>query len=123
MGILQGLLVGLEIPGHAIEAPAEIGELVAAGNGDAMGEIAFGEFGRAVQKFGERGAQAAQQEHHKRKRGENGERRMDLAHALEPAQEAGGVGIDPDHFGGLVGDTNLDKLVEFLVDTPFEEID
>src|SRR3990172_2931470 len=48
---------------------------------------------------------------------------MDLAYPLEPAQELGGVGIDPDHFGDLVGDTDLDQLVELLIDTPLEEID
>ena len=48
---------------------------------------------------------------------------MDLADALEPAQEPGSVGIDPEHFGGLVGDGDLDQLVELLVDAAFEQFD
>ena len=79
-------------------------------------------FERAAQELGERSAQAAQQQDHERKSGENGERRMDLAHALEPAQELGRVGIDPDDLGGLVGNADLDQLVELLVDAAFEQI-
>ena len=54
MRVLQGLLVGLEVPSHAIEALAEIGELVAAGDGDAMREIAFGELAGAAHELGKR---------------------------------------------------------------------
>ena len=42
MGVFQRLLMRLEIAGHAVEALAEIGELVPAGDGDAMGQVAFG---------------------------------------------------------------------------------
>ena len=48
---------------------------------------------------------------------------MDLADALEPAQELGGVGIDPDDLGGLVGHADFDQLVELLVDAALEQID
>ena len=65
----------------------------------------------------------AQQQHHQRERGEDGQRGMDLADALEPAQELRRVGIDPDHLGGLVGDADLDQLVELLVDAALEQID
>ena len=54
---------------------------------------------------------------------EHGERGVDLADALEPAQQLCGVGVDPDHLGGLVGHADLDQLVELLVDAAFEEID
>ena len=64
-----------------------------------------------------------QQEADQRERGEDGERGMDLADALEPAQELRRVGVDPDHFGGLVGDADLDQLVQLLVDAAFEQID
>ena len=47
---------------------------------------------------------------------------MDLADALEPAQELRGVGIDPDDLGGFVGHADLDQLVELLVDAALEQI-
>src|SRR5262245_58364244 len=59
MGVLHGGSMRLEVRRHAVEALAEIGELVATGDGDAMGEIALGEFRCAAQKLGERSAQAA----------------------------------------------------------------
>src|SRR5262245_62882692 len=43
MGVLQRGAMRLEVGRHAVEALSEIGELVAAGNGDAIGEIALGE--------------------------------------------------------------------------------
>ena len=55
-----------------------------------------------------------------REGGEDGERRMDLADTFEPAQELRRVSIDPDHFGSLVGNGDLDQLVELLVDAAFE---
>ena len=48
---------------------------------------------------------------------------MDLADALEPAQELCRVGVDPDHFGGLVGDADLDQFVQLLIDAALEQID
>ena len=48
---------------------------------------------------------------------------MDLADAFEPAQELCRVGVDPDHFGGLVGDAHLDQFVQLLIDAAFEQID
>jgi len=60
VSVLQGFLVGLQIARHAVEAPAEIGELVAAGDGDTIGEIAFGKLGCSAQELGERRAQSPQ---------------------------------------------------------------
>src|SRR5262245_26943163 len=77
MGVLRSGSMRLKVGRHAIEALAEIGELVAAGDGDAMGEIALCELRCAAQKLGERSAQAAQQQDRERECGENGERRMD----------------------------------------------
>ena len=48
---------------------------------------------------------------------------MDLADALEPAQQPRRVGVDPDHLGGLVGDRDLDQLVELLVDATLQKGD
>ena len=48
---------------------------------------------------------------------------MDLADALEPAQQLGRVGIDPDDLGGLVGDGDLDQLVELLIDAALQQRD
>ena len=48
---------------------------------------------------------------------------MDLADAFEPAQELRRVGVDPNHFGGLVGDAHLDQFVQLLIDATFEQID
>ena len=121
-GVLQCGLMRLEIARHAIEASAEIGELVAARDGDAMGKIALGELRRAAQELGEGRAQAAQQQHYERERGENGERGMNLTDALEPAQELSRVGIDPDDLGCLVGQADFDQLVQLLVDAASEEI-
>jgi hypothetical protein len=110
-------------PGVAREScRAEISELVAARDGDAMREIALGELRRAAQELGEGGAQAAQQQHHERECGENGERGMNLTDALEPAQEPRRVGIDSDDLGCLVGEAHLDQLVQLLVDAASEEI-
>src|SRR4029434_2681454 len=53
MGVLQSGSIRLKVGRHAVEAPAEIGELVAAGDGDAMGEIALGELGGPAQQLGE----------------------------------------------------------------------
>src|SRR5262245_30257103 len=122
MGVLQGGSMRLEVGRHAVEALAEIGELVAAGDGDAMGEIAVGEFRCAAQKLGERSAQAAQQQDRERKCGDNSERGMDLAYALEPTQELGRVGVDPDDLGGLVGETDIDQPVQLLIDAASEQI-
>src|SRR5262245_8395341 len=47
---------------------------------------------------------------------------MDLAYALEPAQELGRVGVDPDDLGGLVGEADIDQPVQLLVDPASEEI-
>ncbi len=88
-----------------------------------MGQIAFGELAGAAQQLGKRRAQAAQQQHHQRQRGEYRQHGMDLADAFEPAQQPRRVGIDPDHFGGLVGHADLDQLVELLVDAALEQID
>ena len=85
MRVLQCLLVGLQIPRHAIEALAEIGELVAAGDDDAMGEIALGQLAGAAHELCKRRPQALQQEADQRERREDGQRGMDLADALEPA--------------------------------------
>ncbi len=124
MGVLQGLLVGLQVSRHAIEALAEIGELVAAGDGDAMGEVALGELAGAAHELGKRRrASRCNRRQHQRERGEDGERGMDLADALEPAQELCRVGVDPDHLGGLVGDADLDQLVQLLIDAAFEQVD
>ena len=60
MGILQRLLVTLQIFGHAIETLTEIGELIAPGDRDTVGKVAFGELAGAAQQLGERRAQAAQ---------------------------------------------------------------
>ena len=85
MRVLQGLLVGLEVSSHAIEALAEIGELVAARDGDAMREIALGELAGAAHELGKRRPQALQQQADQRKCRDDGERGMDLADALELA--------------------------------------
>ena len=63
----------------------EIGELVVAGDGDAVGEVALGELGGAAQELGKRGAQAPQEEDDEPKRGQDGERGVDLANLLEPS--------------------------------------
>ena len=48
VGVLEGLLLALQILRHVIEAVAEIGEFVVAGDGDAISEVTLGEFGRAA---------------------------------------------------------------------------
>jgi len=96
VGALQRLLVRLEVVGHAIEALAEIGELIAPGNGDAMREIALGKHARAAQQLGERGAEPLQEQHHQRERDQNGEDRVNLTDPLKPAQQPRGIGIDPE---------------------------
>ncbi len=48
MRVLQRLLMRLQVGRHAIEALAEMGELVAPGNVDAVGEIALGQGPRAA---------------------------------------------------------------------------
>ena len=83
--IFQRLLMRLEVVGHAVEALAEIGELVAAGNGDAVRQIAFGKRAGAAQELGERRAEPLQEQHHQPERQQNGEDRMDLTDLLEPA--------------------------------------
>ena len=123
VGVLERLLVTLQILSHAIEALAEIGELVVAGDGDTVGEVALGELGGAAQKLGKRRAQTPQEEDHEAQRGEDGERGVNLANPLEPAQERRGVGIDPDDLGGLVGNGDLDQLVELLVNSALEQVD
>ena len=121
VGALQRLLVRLEVVGHAIEALAEIGELVAPGNGDAMREIALGKHARAAQQLGERGAEPLKEQHHQRERDQDGKGRMNLTDPLKPAQQPRGIGIDPDDLGGLVGDRDLDQLVQLLVDAALEQ--
>src|SRR6188508_2470323 len=88
-----------------------------------MREIALGKLARAPQQLGQRCAQTSQQKHDERERGENGERGVNLADALEPAKELRCVGVDAEHLGGLVGDANLNELVKLLIDAAFEEID
>ena len=123
VGVLERLLVTLQVLSHAIEASAEIGELVMTGDGDTVGEVTLGELGGAAQELGKRRAQTPQQEDHEAQRGEDGERGVNLANPLESAQERRGVGIDPDDLGGFVGNGDLDQLVELLVDAALEQVD
>ena len=46
---------------------------------------------------------------------------MDLADLLEPAQKLRRIGIDPDDLSGLVGDGDLDELVQLLVDAALQQ--
>ena len=46
---------------------------------------------------------------------------MNLTDPLKPAQQPRGIGIDPDDLGGLVGDRDLDQLVQLLVDAALEQ--
>ena len=60
-----------------------------------------------------------QQQHHQRERQQNGEDRMDLADRssrLRSRAASASILID---LGGLVGDRDLDQLVELLVDAAF----
>ncbi len=100
---------------------AEIGELVAAGNRDAVRQISLGERAGAAQELGERRAEPLQEQHHQSQRHQNGDDRMDLTDPLEPAQQPRRVGVDPIDLGGLVGDRDLDQLVELLVDAALEK--
>ena len=52
--VLQRLAVRLKVGGHAVEASAEVGELVAAGDVDAVREVAFGKGRRPAQEFRQR---------------------------------------------------------------------
>ena len=122
--ILQGLLVRLQISGHAIEALAEIGKLVAAGNGDAMRKIALGELARCRASA----RQAASASRCNRSSTSASVARMASAAWIwlirsSRAKSRCRVGIDPDHFGGLVGDADLDQLVQLLVDAALQQID
>jgi hypothetical protein len=111
----------LEVAGHAVEALAEIGELVAAGNRDAVRQVAFGKGAGAAQELGERRAEPLQEQHYEGQRQQNGDDGMDLTDPLEPAQEPRRVGVDPINLGGLVGDSDLDKLIELLVDAALQK--
>ncbi len=94
-----------------------------AGDGNAMRQVAFGKLRSPAQKLGQGGAQAAQQQDRQRQRGENGERGVDLADALEPVQELCSIGIDSHDFGGLVRHGDFDQLVELLIDAVFGQLE
>ena len=74
-------------------------------------------------QLGERRPEPLQQQHDERESDQNGDHRMDLADPLELAQQPRGVGVDPHHLGGLVGDRDLDELVQLLVDAALEQGD
>src|SRR5262245_58334686 len=46
---------------------------------------------------------------------------MNLADGIEPAQQPCGISVDPYHLGSLVGDGDLDQLVQLLVDAALEQ--
>src|SRR6185436_1668309 len=92
--VLQSLLVRLQVVCHAVEALPELGKLIATRNGDTVREVALGKLARALQQLGQRCAQTSQQSHDERERDENSQRSVNLADALEPAQELRGVSVD-----------------------------
>ena len=48
---------------------------------------------------------------------------MDLADVLEPRKKTRCIGVDPQNFGGLVGDRDLDEPVELLVEAALHQFE
>ena len=121
--VLQCLAVSLKVGGHAVEASAEVGELMAAGDVDAVREVAFGKDRRPAQELRQRRAQAAQQKSKQRDGGEDGDRRVDLADAFKPQEKTRCIEVDAQNFGSLIRDGHFDEPVELLIEAALHQFE